>query len=75
MFIKSKPLSEKQREQLKPLVDNQIELKELMIDDIPAGMHLIFAYYNFKTSHFYIFDNIKGNQLIELNESISKALK
>ncbi len=75
MFIKSKPLSLKQKEQLKPLLDKQIDLRELIIDDAPDGMHLIFAHHISKTSHFYIFDNIEGNQLSELNDSILRAIQ
>ncbi len=75
MFIKSKSLSLKQKEQLKPLLDEQIVLRELMIDDVPDGMHLIFAHHVSKTSHFYIFDKTEGNQLNELNASILRAME
>ena len=75
MFIKSKPISQKQREQLKPLLDRQVHLEELIIDDTPEGGHLVFAHHIGKTCHFYVFDNSNENVLIELNDSVWRAIK
>jgi len=75
MFLKSKPISQLQRKQLKPLLDRQVHLEELIIDETPKGGHLIFAHHLRKTCHFYIFDNSNENILKELNNSVWKSIK
>lgn len=74
-FIESKPLGEKQLEQLKPLIDLGVHLEELIIDDTPKGLHYIFASFQGKTQHFYISDNSNDNNTHFVNKSILKSVK
>lgn len=74
VFIKGKPIGEKQREQLKPLLDKEVYLEELIIDDTPEGMHYIFAHHLGKTQHFYITDNANEKESISICESIWKSI-
>ncbi len=75
MFIKSKPISQRQREQLKPLLDKQVHLEELIIDDTPQGIHYIFAHHLSKTEHFYITDIADEIESFSVCDSIWESIK
>ena len=75
MFIKAKPIERKQQEQLKPLLDMQVHLEELIINETPEGMHYIFAYYNGKTQHFYITDVADEKQSKFICDSIWDSIQ
>lgn len=75
MFIKGIPIREKQQEQLKPLLDKQVHLEELIIDDTPEGMHYLFAHHLGKTQHFYITDNANERESLFVCDSIWNSIK
>lgn len=75
MFIKGIPIGEKQQEQLKPLLDKQVHLEELIIDGTSEGMHYIFAHHLGKTQHFYISDNANKRESLFVCDSIWKSIK
>lgn len=75
MFIKAKPIGEKQREQLKPLLDKQVHLEELIINGTPEGMHYIFAHHLGKTQHFYINDIANERESLFVCDSIWKSIE
>tara|TARA_R110002051_G_scaffold242670_1_gene302935 strand:+ start:741 stop:974 length:234 start_codon:yes stop_codon:yes gene_type:complete len=76
MFINSEQISNKQKEQLKPLLDRGVHLKELIIDDLdqPKGMHYIFANHVGKTQHFYITDKANERESEFICDSIWKSI-
>ncbi|MDO6596591.1 hypothetical protein Q4512_06670 [Oceanihabitans sp. 2_MG-2023] len=77
MFINSKAISNKQKEQLKPLIDRGVHLEELIIDDVnqPEGMHYIFAHHIGKTQHFYITDNANERESKFVCDSIWESIE
>ena len=75
VFIAGRPLREKQQEQLKPLLDKQVYLEELIIEDTPKGMHYIFAHHLGKSQHFYITDSANERQSLFICESIWKSIE
>ena len=75
VFIEEKPISAKQQEQLKPLLDKGVFLKELVIDDKLKEMHYIFANYQGKLQHFYITDLTDERESLFICKSIWKSIK
>ncbi|WP_426430340.1 hypothetical protein ACPX19_12490 [Winogradskyella sp. HB-48] len=75
MFIRGIPIGKKQQEQLKPLLDKQVHLEELIIDGTPEEMHYIFAHHLGKTQHFYITDVADEKQSRFICDSIWDSIQ
>ena len=77
MFINSKQIATKQKEQLQPLLDRGVHIEELILDDIdvPKGMHYMFAHNAGKTQHFYITDNADERESLFVCDSIWKSVQ